>query len=300
MPASSAAPSRMGRKQVGVVVRVDARHHRRDALEAGAGVDRRLGQRRRAGRGALELHEDEVPDLEIAPRVGPLVPRDLRLIRTPVDVDLAARAAGAGLAHRPEIVLLAAAHDPIGRQTRDPPPEIEGLVVLLEHGGEQMRLRQSPDARHQVPAPLDRLFLEVVAEREVAEHLEEGVVARAGPDVLEVVVLARDAQALLHRHRPAEVGLRGAGEVVLELDHAGVGEQQRGIPVGHQRRAGQGAVAALREEIHETPPDVGALHRTSRFPGVDFGSGGAGLPRPPITPRRAEGPRRRPRTPSKR
>ena len=39
---------------------------------------------------------------------------------------------------------------------------------------------------HQVPGEFDGEVLEVVAEREVAEHLEEGVVARGHTDVLEV------------------------------------------------------------------------------------------------------------------
>ena len=49
----------------------------------------------------------------------------------------------------------------------------------------------------QLPGELDRAFLEVVAEREVAEHLEEGVVARGVADVVEVVVLAAGADAFL-------------------------------------------------------------------------------------------------------
>src|SRR5262245_12477717 len=107
-----------------------------------------------------------------------------------VDVDLAARAARPGLAHRPEVVLLAALDDPFGRQARDLPPELAGLVVLLEDRGEEVLWPEAPLLRHQLPAELDRLGLEVVAEREVAEHLEEGVVARRRADVLEVVVLA--------------------------------------------------------------------------------------------------------------
>ena len=43
----------------------------------------------------------------------------------------------------------------------------------------------------------DGVGLEVVAEREVAQHLEERVVARGAADVLEVVVLAAGAHALL-------------------------------------------------------------------------------------------------------
>ena len=44
---------------------------------------------------------------------------------------------------------------------------------------------------------VDRLLLEIIAEREIAEHFEEGVVARGVADIVEVVVLAAGADALL-------------------------------------------------------------------------------------------------------
>src|SRR5690606_10224483 len=96
-------------EQIDVVVAVDALHNRGDALEAHAGVDRGLRQRcEPAGRVAVELHEHEVPDLDVAVAV---------LIRTAgwtalepwtvVVEHLAARAAGTCVSHRPEVRLLA-------------------------------------------------------------------------------------------------------------------------------------------------------------------------------------------------
>ena len=49
------------------------------------------------------------------------------------------------------------------------------------------------------PRETDGVFLEVVPEGEVAEHFEESVVARGAAHVVEVVVLAAHAQALLGR-----------------------------------------------------------------------------------------------------
>jgi hypothetical protein len=46
--------------------------------------------------------------------------------------------------------------------------------------------------------------LEIVAEGEVAEHLEEGVVAGGVADIVEVVVLAAGAHAFLRRGGAAE------------------------------------------------------------------------------------------------
>ena len=62
----------------------------------------------------------------------------------------------------------------------------------------------------ELPGVRDRVLLEVVAEREVAQHLEEGVVARRVSHVLEVVVLAPGAHALLRRRGPVVVALLAA------------------------------------------------------------------------------------------
>ena len=51
----------------------------------------------------------------------------------------------------------------------------------------------------QLPGEQDRALLEIVAEGEIAEHLEEGVVARGVADIVEVVVLAAGAHAFLRR-----------------------------------------------------------------------------------------------------
>jgi hypothetical protein len=55
--------------------------------------------------------------------------------------------------------------------------------------------------RDQVPGQLDRAILEIIAERKVAEHLEERVMARGIADIVEIVVLAAGAHAFLRRHR---------------------------------------------------------------------------------------------------
>ena len=78
--------------------------------------------------------------------------------------------------------------------------------------------------------------LEVIAEGEVAEHLEKRVVAARVADVLEIVVLAAGAHALLRGGRARVVALLQAEEDVLELVHARVGEQQRRVVRGHERR----------------------------------------------------------------
>src|SRR5262245_35463522 len=77
-----------------------------DALEAHASIDVLRRQRCQCAVGpAVVLDEDEVPDLDNVWRTA-IVQGAAASIRGPVDVDLAARSAGAGAAHLPEVVLL--------------------------------------------------------------------------------------------------------------------------------------------------------------------------------------------------
>jgi len=82
-------------------------------------------------------------------------------------------------------------------------PALVGVFVARNAGGAledrhvQRRGVQLPFPGQQVPRQLDGVVLEVVAEREVAEHLEEGVMPQRGSDVVEIVVLAADPHALL-------------------------------------------------------------------------------------------------------
>jgi hypothetical protein len=66
---------------------------------------------------------------------------------------------------------------------------------------------------------VDRLALEVVAEAPVAEHLEERVMTRRPADLLEVVVLAGDAETALVIDGAVVAALLGTRQHVLELDH---------------------------------------------------------------------------------
>ena len=78
-------------------------------------------------------------------------------------------------------------------------PEAGRLVVRVVDGDQQLVLGQPELLGDQVPGKLDRALLEIVAEGEIAEHLEEGVVARGVADIVEVVVLAAGAHAFLRR-----------------------------------------------------------------------------------------------------
>ena len=262
------------REQVDLVVVVRPLQHRGDALEPHAGVDRGLRQvDALAARQLLVLHEDEIPDLDEAVAVGVRrARRPARDVRAVVVEDFRARAAGADVAHLPEIVGAGDADDLLVRQSRDLLPELERLIVVDIDGDGQAILGQPEILGDQIPGELDGAVLEVIAEREVAEHLEERVVARGVADIVEVVVLAAGAHAFL-RGRGLRIGaLFEAGEDVLELHHPGIGEHQGRVVARHQRRRRHHGVAVGREVIEELPPDlVDAAHIRSGIPPLNAG-----------------------------
>ena len=128
-------------------------------------------------------------------------------------------------------------------------------------GDEELVLRQTELLGDQVPGELDGALLEVIAEGEVAEHLEEGVVARGVAHIVEIVVLAAGAHAFLRRRRRAVGALLDAGEDVLELHHAGIGEHQGRVVARHEGARGHDLMAVLGKVIEEGRPDfVDAAH----------------------------------------
>jgi hypothetical protein len=220
-----------------------ALQHRRNALEAHARIYGGLGKgMQHALLIAVELHEHEIPDFDVAVAVG--VGRARRTAfdaRAMVIEDLAARPAGAGVGHLPEVVrlvllaLVADAYDTVCGQTDHLRPQRVGFVVGVVHRGPQAARIQLVDLGQQLPGELDRVLLEVVAEREVAEHLEKGVMSRGIADVLEIVVLAACAHRALRSRRAHIRPLFLSQEHVLELHHARVDEQQRRVARRHER-----------------------------------------------------------------
>ncbi len=251
-------------------------------FQAHAGVDVAAGQLAEDGvaglAGALTslvLHEDEVPELHVAV----LVDRRPALAaqrRAAVVVELGAGSAGAGDAHGPEVVLVAPGHDPLVRQSGDLPPDAAGVRVgVVDRDPDLVRVQAVAAVRRglggQVPGVGDGLLLEVVAEGEVAVHLEEGAVPGGLADLLDV----QGADALLHARGPLPLRLGLAGEVGLEGDHAGVDEQQ-GRVRGGQRRARDDGVAARGEVVEEALSDVGGTHGRGSCSGRVGGQRGRG------------------------
>ena len=114
-------------------------------------------------------------------------------VRPAVDEDLAARAGRTGGVGPPVVrqlallVDLAAPHDAVRRDARQVDPGLDRLLVVLEHRDPQPVVVDAVPLGDELVRPGDRLGLEVVGEREVAEHLEERQVPSVAADVLDVV-----------------------------------------------------------------------------------------------------------------
>src|SRR5690349_2758037 len=249
---------------VRVIIVVNALEHRRDALEAHTRVDalsRQLGDD--FARRLLVLHEHEVPDLNEA--VAVLVRAARRAARDVLAMIveyLGAGAARAVVAHCPEIVFGRDADNPALGQSGDLPPKVERLIVrVVDCGGQSLR-RKVPLLGEQVPGQLNRATLEIIAERKIPEHFEEGVVPCGVADVVEVIVLAARPDTLLRARRLAVRPCLEARENVLEWHHPRIDEHQSRIVLWDERRRLHPRVAVLLEKIEEAAADVvGRGHR---------------------------------------
>src|SRR5581483_894112 len=101
--------------------------------------------------------------------------------------------------------------------------------------------------------------------------------------VLQIVVLAAGAHALLAAGGALVAALVAAGEHVLELHHAGIGEQQRRVVAGHQRAGGHHGVVLAAEILQETGAEFVAVHGRKRLKGGGKEANGNALGPVPAT-----------------
>ena len=155
------------------------------------------------------MNENEIPNLD-ATRV--FLVHQLTAcvaVRCEIDMHFRARPARTGVAHHPEIVCFSTVENVDGRieigfakQSR--PMIVRFLIELARfartrflNGRVKPLRRKFPAINHEIPSPLDRFLLEIIAEAPVAEHLEKSVVIGVEPDVIEVVVFAAGTDAFL-------------------------------------------------------------------------------------------------------
>src|SRR6266403_1651788 len=118
---------------------------------------------------------------------------------------------------------------------------------------------------HQLPGVGDCFTLEVWklitdhshrAKREIAQHLEKCVMPLRKPHIFQIVVLPARAHALLCRRRLVVIALFQPQKHVLELVHPRIREQQRGIPMRHQRRTPHPPVPLALKKAQEPFADL--------------------------------------------
>ena len=195
----------------------------------------------------VELAEHQVPDLHIAVAVTAHAAGRLAaaILGAAVEVDLRAGAARTG-AVLPEVVFLAQTDHVVGGNAHLLGPDVVSLIVLFVDGDVQLILRDSHPlvGSQELPCPGNDLFLEVILEGEVAQHLEEGAVAGGDAHALDV----RGADALLAGGHAMTGRLLLSEEPLLHRCHAAVDEQQAGVVLRDEREAVQTQVAlALKE-----------------------------------------------------
>ena len=242
-----------------------ALQYRGDTLEAHARINARARQRRHGAVGAaLELHKHQIPYLDVAiavflrrargatPHLGAVVVENLR-----------AGSARARVPHGPEVVLIAHARDAIRGHADLVAPDLLRLVVAVVDRDPELFRREAKALRQQRPGKANRIVLEVIAEGEIPQHFEEGVVTCGVTDVLEIVVLTPGPHAALAGDRALIAPLLPPREHVLELHHARVSKQQGGVVPGHEGAARHDLMAVLLKELKEGAANVRAFHSDS-------------------------------------
>src|SRR5439155_14479724 len=242
-------------QEIGVEIRRDVLKYRGQPLETETGIHVSLGQ---IGDPMtlivdLELGENEVVELDDP--VAVLESLYFAVLRPAVVEDLGARTTRPGDAHPPEVIFGAASDDPFGGNPDHVLPYRHRIFIVDVRGHPHTPGIEAERPGRQLPRPADRILFEVVAEREVPEHLEKGLVPRRKPDVLDVVRTDRLLTAGCARelHRPL------AAEIRLERHHPSDGEKKARI-LGDQRERRKDLVVPLSIELEERAADVVAPH----------------------------------------
>ena len=229
----------------GVVAACLALEDRCDALDAHAGINVFLFHRDELSiRGLVILHEDIVPDFDPA---FILWIEDFRHRHRSGPVEhFGIGSAGTGLSGgAPPVVFF---REFCNAFFADPERTPEIVCLFIEGGifitgknreGETVNRNIQPlFSRQEFKAVLDGRFLEVVAERPVAEHFEEGEV-----DGIADFINISGPDAFLHVREPFPERMRGAEQKRNQRMHSGCGKQNCGIVIGNQRRALDDGVA---------------------------------------------------------
>ena len=258
-------------EHIRVVIRGLALYRTNQTLEAHTGVNHLHRQRlQRTVRLAVVLHEHDVPNLNHLRMifVHQFATGDAVTLveRTAVHMYLRARTAGTGITHLPEIIVLVAVQNMVCRQVFCPN---SGRLVItrqtvfrraLKHRRIQV-LRINLQYIHDVlPREINRLFLEIIAERPVAQHLKHRVVVGVVSHFLQVVVLTAHAQTFLTvRHTRILDGIVAQDDTLPRV-HTGIGEHQAWVVFDNHRSRRHYLVTFRRHKIQKGLSNLFTCH----------------------------------------
>ena len=238
-----------------------------DPLHAHAGIDVLLGQFANDVEVDLAahvidqvLHEHEVPDFYV-PGVINGGTAIWTVLGSAVKVDLGTRTCWSRLARGPIVVFAPHALNTRLRKPCNGFPNTRGLVIVFIDGHPQLALVKAKTTiglghRQELPGELDGALLEIVSEREVAVHLEEGSVTGGFPDFFDV----KRANTFLHTRRPGIGGRHHTGEIRNKGNHACNCEHERRVVAYQSFRRDHGVPAIA--EVREPPAlDICGFHR---------------------------------------
>jgi hypothetical protein len=139
-------------------------------------------------------------------------------------------------------------------------PDRGGFVVCFENRDVELVLRKLQLGRDKFPSEVNRLFLEIVAEREVSEHLEKSMVPGREADVFQVVVFPTRPNALLRAGGPGIGSFLLPQKNILELNHPRGREQEGRVIRGDKRRALDDLMLVSLEVLQKSFTNLGGFH----------------------------------------
>ena len=147
----------------------------------------------------------------------------------------------------PEIICFTETEDLFCRNADLLIPDFEGFLVVFIDRGVQAVCLQANYLGQKLPAPGDRLVLEIVAKGEVAQHFKIGAVTGSFADILNIA----GTNALLAGADTVTGRLDLTLEIGLHRCHTGVDQQQGLVILRDQREAGQTQVLLAFKEAQK-------------------------------------------------
>ena len=130
----------------------------------------------------------------------------------------------------PEIILLAETEYPLGRNAYLLIPDLKGLIILKINGRIKPVGIKTYSLSQKLPAPGNSLFLEIVTEGKVTQHLKESTVAGSFAHILQIAC----SDTLLAGGHPAPGGHFLTRKIGLEGRHSRIYQKKGIVIVGDQ------------------------------------------------------------------